>query len=96
MIILLVVSSGFWLWFGLNQRSIDEDEGMSILAAQGVLKHGYPLLPSGFIYHRAYIPNYILAGSIGLLGLNDFSIILPSVLFALGSLWLTFLFVKTF
>ncbi len=93
-IIILVISSVFWVWFGLTQKSIDEDEGISILSAQGVLEHGYPLLPSGFLYHRGYFPAYILAGSIGILGLNDFSIILPGVLFALGSLWLTFLFGK--
>lgn len=94
MIALLFVASFYWLWFGLTQRSIDEDEGTSILAAQGVVQHGYPLLPSGYIYHRGYLPSYILAGSITLFGLNDFSIFLPSLLLGLGVLWITFLFSK--
>jgi hypothetical protein len=79
----------YWLWFGLTQRSIVGDEGISILAAEGVLEHGYPRLPSGFLYNRAYLPTYLLAGSIGLLGRSDLAIMLPSLLMALGSVWLT-------
>jgi 4-amino-4-deoxy-L-arabinose transferase-like glycosyltransferase len=89
---LLIAASAYWLWFGLTQRSITGDDGFSILAAQGILEHGYPKLPSGLIYHRAYGATYLLAGSIGLFGLNDFGIMLPSLLMALGSLWLVFRF----
>lgn len=91
-VLLLVIAAGYWLWYGLTQRSINGDDGISILAAQSILRHGYPLLPSGILYHRAYLANYLLAGSIGLFGPNDFGIMLPSLLMSLGSLWLVFRF----
>jgi 4-amino-4-deoxy-L-arabinose transferase-like glycosyltransferase len=88
---LLGVAFVYWLWFGLTQRSVTTDPGISILAARSILEHGYPLLPSGFIYYKGALPNYLLAGSIGAFGLNDFSIILPSLLMGLGSLFLVYL-----
>jgi len=91
-VLVLVVAAGYWLWFGLTQRSINGDDGISILAAQSILRDGYPLLPSGLLYHRAYLANYLLAGSIGFFGLNDFGIMLPSLLMSLGTLWLVFRF----
>jgi 4-amino-4-deoxy-L-arabinose transferase-like glycosyltransferase len=89
LVTILVTAAVYWLWFGLTQRSIVSDEGISLLAAQGVLQHGYPRLPSGFLYNRAYVPTYLLAGSIGLFGWSDLGIMLPSLLMALGSVWLT-------
>lgn len=95
LIFLLILALVYWLWFGLTQRSITGDDGLSILAAEGVLEHGYPKLPSGFIYYRACVPSYLLAGSILLFGLNDFSIMLPSLLLALGSLFFVYLLATT-
>lgn len=92
--ILITLALVYWLWYGLTQRSITGDDGISILAAQGILEHGYPQLPSGFIYYRGYIPNYLVAGSILAFGLNDFGIMLPGLFMSLGSLVLTYLFAK--
>ena len=92
MALILLLALMFWLWFGLTQRSIISDDGLSIVAAQGVLEHGVMRLPSEVLYHRGYIPHYMLAASIYVLGTNDLAIMLPSILFALGSLWLTYLF----
>lgn len=94
MIILSVLALSYWLWFGIEERSIIEDEGLSILSALSILDHGYPLLPSGYLYHRAYIPHYIIAASIVLFGLNNFSIMFPSLLAATGVLWLIFFYSK--
>ena len=82
------------MWFGLTQRTINDDDGISILAAQGIPEHGIPRLPSGFIYERGVVPHYLLAASIGSLGLGDLSIMLPSLLLGLGSLWLVYLFAR--
>ena len=38
------------------------DEGFHYLAAEGILKHGYPLYPSGHIYWKAILYAYVLAG----------------------------------
>ena len=92
--LLLLLALAYWTFFGLTQRTLVDDEGISILAAKGILQHGYPLLPSGSLYHRGYIPHYLVAGSIQLFGLNDLSIMLPSLLMGLGSLWLVFIFAR--
>jgi len=92
--LLLLIGLAYWLWFGLAQRTINEDDGISILAAQGILDHGIPRLESGFIYDRGLIPHYLLAASIGSLGLNDLGIMMPSLIFGLGSLWLVYLFAR--
>lgn len=84
----------YCLWYGLTQRSVTGDDGISILAAQGILEHGYPRLASGFIYYRGFIPNYLVAGSIWALGLNDLAIILPGLLLATGSSILAYFFAR--
>ena len=94
MAFVLLLALVFWLWFGLTQRSIIEDDGLSILAAQGILEHGVMRLPSEVLYHRGYIPHYLLAASLGVFGTNDFAIMLPSLLLALGTLWLMYLFAR--
>jgi 4-amino-4-deoxy-L-arabinose transferase-like glycosyltransferase len=91
-VLVLAIATAYWLWFGVSQRSVDGDEGTSILSAQAILTHGYPRLPSGLIYHRAYLPAYLVAGSIGAFGLNDIAIMLPSLLLSLGSMILVYRF----
>jgi 4-amino-4-deoxy-L-arabinose transferase-like glycosyltransferase len=87
---LLGLAGVYWLWLGLTQRSVSTDPGISILAAQSILDHGYPLLPSGVIYYKGLLPSYVVAGSIAAFGVNDFSITLPSLLMGLGSLYLVY------
>ncbi|MCI0437862.1 MAG: glycosyltransferase family 39 protein [Chloroflexi bacterium] len=87
----LALAAAYWTWFALAQRSIVTDDGISILAAESILEHGYPLLPSGYVYERGILPHYILAASLGVFGVNDLSITLPSLAFALGALWLAYL-----
>ena len=94
MVVLIVVALTYWLWFGLTQRSVSTDPGISILAAQGILEHGYPLLPSGFTYYKGVLVNYLVAGSVWAFGLNDFSIMLPGILLGLGSLVLLYRLAK--
>jgi len=93
-LLLLAVAAIYWLWIGLTQRSIIHDEGISLLAVNGILDHGYPVLPSGYMYQRGYLPHYLLAGVITIAGVNDFTIMLPSFLAAIGSLWLVYLLAR--
>ena len=93
-LLLLVLGASYWLWIGMSQRSFAVDDGISIMASQGIVENGYPLLPSGYVYTRGYVPHYLVAAAIGLFGLNDFSVILPALLMAVGSLWLVYLFAK--
>lgn len=87
---LLAIAAAYWLWLGLAERSINTDDGISILAAQGILEHGYPRMPAGNSYLRAYLPHYLLAASLWLFGQGHFAIMLSSLLLGLGSLWLTY------
>ena len=94
MLLVLAVAGAYWLWFGLTQRSIFQDEGISLLAAQGIVDNGYPRLPSGFLYVRGYLPHYLLAGAIYIFGANQLSIMLPSLIMGLGSLWLVYMYAR--
>lgn len=94
MALVLFAGAAFWVWYGVAQRSINLDDGISLIAAQGILEHGFQILPSGFLYHRAYLPHHLLAGSIGLFGLNDLSIMLPSLLMSLGSVFIVYQIAK--
>ena len=92
--LLLAVALVYWLWFGMTQRSIDGNDGISLLAIRGIVEHGYQKLPSGDLYHRGYIPHYLAAASIKIFGFNELSYRLPSLAMGLGVLWLVFLFAK--
>ena len=91
-VLILAAALGYWLWFGLTQRAIVWDDGISIIAAESILDHGYMEMPSGYVYQRGILPHYVLAGAIRVLGLNEFSIRVPSLVFALGSLWMLHIF----
>ena len=94
MLIVIALGGMYWLWFGLTQRYVVTDDILSLQAAQSILEHGIPRFPSGYLYLRGYPSHYMVAGSIWVFGLNSFSVMLPSLLMAFGSLWITFLFAK--
>lgn len=91
-LLILAIVAVYWLWFGLTQRSIFQDEGISLLAAQGIAETGFPRLPSGFLYGRGYLPHYLVGGAIYAFGVNSLAIMLPSLLMGLGSLWVVYLY----
>jgi len=74
----------------LGLSSFWSDEAVFALSAEGVLKHGYPLLPSNRIYPTSFISSYGLAVSIGIFGNNEFAARLPSVLFGAASVFLLY------
>lgn len=69
----------------LGFLSLWMDEGFHYLAAEGILKHGYPLFPSGHIYYKAILYTYILAFFSLVFGLKAATLRLISVL-AIGVL----------
>ena len=79
---LCVAIMTWWTLHGLYGRSIVTDDGISLLAARGILEHGYPILPSGLVYDRAYLAHYALALSLALFGTNDFGIAASSLVAA--------------
>ena len=90
----LAIALVYWLWLGLTQRSVEHGDAISLLAIEGILERGYPVVPSGDLYHRAYIPNYLVAAVAQVIGLNQLSIMLPALFMALGTIWLTYAFAR--
>ncbi|MBI2870626.1 MAG: glycosyltransferase family 39 protein [Candidatus Omnitrophica bacterium] len=66
---------------GLGNLGFWGDEAYQALAVEGILKHGYPLLPSGAVYLRALPFQYLQAVSAFVFGLNEFALRFPGVLF---------------
>ncbi len=47
--------------YSLSYEPLWQDELSSYYAAQGVLAHGFPFFPSGFLYEKAEMYSYVLA-----------------------------------
>jgi 4-amino-4-deoxy-L-arabinose transferase-like glycosyltransferase len=63
-----------------------QDELTSYYAAKGILEHGLPYMPSGFLYPKGELYSYLLALSIVLFGEHQGLLRLPSMLCYLLSL----------
>jgi hypothetical protein len=67
--------TGLFVWDG----TLSIDEARLALAARGILEHGVPELPSGWVYTRGLLAAYAVVPSFALLGQNDVTARLPSV-----------------
>ncbi|MHB8054326.1 MAG: ArnT family glycosyltransferase, partial [Candidatus Aminicenantales bacterium] len=74
----------------LGALSLWMDEGFHYLAAQGILKFGYPLYPSGHIYWKAILYAYILAAGAFVFGLKAVTLRVISVLCTAGLIALAY------
>jgi 4-amino-4-deoxy-L-arabinose transferase-like glycosyltransferase len=74
--------------------TLDIDESRLTLAAQGVLTHGWPVLPSGKVYTRGLVPSYLMAPSLALPLPLDLAARLPSVLAGVGMVAAIFLYAR--
>ena len=68
-------------WLPSTPGTMGRDESRLALAALGILEHGIPHLPDGFVYTRGLLPAYLEAASIALLGFTDQAARLPSLIF---------------
>ncbi|MCF7831359.1 MAG: glycosyltransferase family 39 protein [Candidatus Pacebacteria bacterium] len=92
---LILVGGAFLRFYKLGHQSLWIDEGYSINASQAVLDHGYPTLDSGENYTGHIFSTYIIAGSMQLFGFEPYSpwsARLPSVLFGIGVIFMTYMF----
>ena len=93
--LLLLTIYGFVLRiYDLGYQSLWYDEGYSVNAALCMLERGLPILPSGYIYSKGILNTSLIASSIGLLGVSEFSARLPSILFGTLTIPLAFFFTK--
>jgi hypothetical protein len=82
-LLLVIVGLAFRL-HGLGRLGLVVDEGNQAIAIAGILEHGIPVSDSGWPYARNPLFRYIQAASALGLGLGEFSLRLPSALFATG------------
>jgi 4-amino-4-deoxy-L-arabinose transferase-like glycosyltransferase len=84
-LVLMGVGAYFRLTY-LTTVSPHVDEYLTIWAAQKIIEHGYPLLPSGFIYLPGVLFSYLDALFIYLFGCSEEVARLPSLLMGLSSI----------
>ncbi len=82
--------------YHLSYEPYWQDELTSYYAAKGILAHGVPVMPSGFLYPKGELYSYILALSIALFGEQNGMIRLPAVVTYLASLPLFYLVTRSF
>jgi len=92
-VVLMGVGAYFRLTY-LTTVSPDVDEYLTLWAAQKIIEHGYPLLPSGFIYLPGVLFSYLDALFIYLFGSSEEVARLPSLLMGLSSIPLIYLLGK--
>ncbi len=67
--VIALTALGAWMvTYQLGYESYWQDEMASVYAAQGILAHGIPQFPSGFIYPKAELYHYLLALVIAIFG----------------------------
>jgi len=69
LLVVALTALGAWMvTYQLGYESYWQDEMASIYAAQGIVAHGIPQFPSGFIYPKAELYHYLLALMIAIFG----------------------------
>jgi hypothetical protein len=87
---------GFWLRIHhLGNLGFIVDEGHQALAVDGILRHGYPVLPSGRAYAWNLVFIYLQSAAALVFGVNEFSLRLPGVLFGVACIPMTYWFGRT-
>ena len=89
---LILLGVGLYLrMVNLGELNLWGDEDITALAVKGIVADGYPRFPSGMVYFRSMLTSYVTAGFVAFGGLNEFTLRLPSVLFSLATIVVTFL-----
>jgi 4-amino-4-deoxy-L-arabinose transferase-like glycosyltransferase len=91
-LIAIMVLAALMVCYGLGYEPYWQDELVSYYAARNIMMHGYPALPSGFVYPKGELYSYMLALVMSMLGTT--STVVPriiSVLWYLLSLPLFYL-----
>jgi hypothetical protein len=92
-LLLVIVGLAFRL-HGLGRLGLFVDEGNQAIAIAGILEHGIPVSDSGWPYSRSLLFQYIQAASALGLGLDEFSLRLPSALFGAASIFTSFILAR--
>lgn len=87
----LLIAAVVLRWLYIERISLFFDEYITIYAARTILQRGVPLFPSGNFYTHGLLFNYLLAPALGIFGLNEAILRLPSLLLSLGTVVVLFL-----
>jgi len=82
--VLLLSLVGFAIWlrfYNLGRLGLWGDEGFTYLSVEGILKHGYPILPSGNPYLKDILFSYLSSIPPLFGGMGEFSIRFTNALF---------------
>ena len=91
LILCALIAAGLWLRVVyLRTVSLHVDEFISLLAIQGILRHGYPLLPSGTLYEQGLLFSYAEAAVMRLFGFEAAAGRMFSLLISVGTIGLVY------
>jgi hypothetical protein len=85
-LVVIVILAVPLICYNLSYEPYWQDELTSYFAAKGILAHGIPVMPSGFLYPKGELYSYVLAISIKIFGEANGALRLPSVIEYLVSL----------
>ncbi len=89
--LLLLVAAGFFLRIrNLGYLSFWGDDGHTVIGTLSILRHGYPLLPSGFVLFHSILDYYINVIPVLIFGPTEFAFRLTSVVFGCGTIVLIY------
>lgn len=91
-LVFMVIFGALLRLYCLGDQSLWIDEGYSVTAAIGMMKHLLPVMPSGSLYLGSILNTGFIALSMGLFGVSEFAARLPSVLFGVLTIILTYFF----
>jgi hypothetical protein len=95
LILISIIGIGFFLSiYELGFTPRDSDENTSLNAVEGILHTGAPIMPSGIWYTRSPVYHYLVAFWLKLTGDSYINARFISVLFAIATLILVFVFTR--
>jgi 4-amino-4-deoxy-L-arabinose transferase-like glycosyltransferase len=87
----LVVAGAVLRLYALGEQSFWFDEAITTNAAIGFLEHGKPMFPSGYVYWRSFPHTVLVATSMAVFGISEWAARLPSVIFGVATIPVTYL-----
>ena len=90
LLFVFIIVGGYLRVIKLDRPMFWVDEFKHVFAAKGIIETGKPMLPSGSLYTRSIIYTYILSLFFKLFGTNEVTARLPSVIFGVLMIPLTY------
>lgn len=89
--LVFLVGVGFFLRIrNLGYLSFWGDDGHTFIGTISILKHGYPLLPSGYVLYHGILDYYLNVIPVLIFGANEFALRITSVFFGLSTIILIY------